>query len=100
MQDPHADFIIADFRHRLHNRFCRPLNIGFQQNGQLADVFIGLRIGHELFQSCRCTESGTFIFGGLSTIFCNFTRLCFGFNHIQNVTRFRCAVQAENFNRC
>ena len=99
MQNAHAHFVIADFFHRLNDGFGRTLNVSFDHDGQFFDVFIRLGLRQKLIQGCCSTCCGAFVFGNLDAVIRNLAGLCFGLHHVQNVTRFGCAVQAQNLNR-
>ena len=94
-----TDFFVADFVHRLADRFGRTLNVSFYNNWQLSHGLVCFGICHQLLKR-RCSTSGrTFVFRRLSTIFRDFTGLRFGFSHVKHVTSFGCAVKTQNLNR-
>ena len=75
------------------------MNVSFDHDGQFFDVFIRLGLRQKLIQGCCSTCCGAFVFGNLDAVIRNLAGLCFGLHHVQNVTRFGCAVQAQNLNR-
>ena len=99
MQHAHAHLVVADLFHRLNDGLGGTLHVGFHQNGQFADILVGLRVRHKLIKRDRSTSCSTFVLGGFLAIFSNFTRLRFSFNNVQNIASFRSTVQTEHLNR-
>ena len=99
MEHPHPHLIIAYFFHRLNNCLGRTLHIGLDQNRQLTEIFIMLSLRHQLLKRGCSPRSSTFVFCRIGAIFRNFAGLCLGVDDIQHISRFGCAIQAQNLDR-
>ena len=99
VQHPYPHLIITYFFHRLDNCLGRPLHIGLDQNRQLTEVFILLSLRHKLLECGSSSRSGTFVFCRIRAIFRNFAGLRLGVDDIQHISRFGCAIQAQNLDR-
>ena len=99
MQDPNPDLVIADFFHRLNDRFGRPLHIRLHQNRQFGDIFICFGFCQKLIQCHTCTGSGLLILGDFGTIIGDLAGFALIRNHMQDITGLWRAVQAENLDR-
>ena len=75
------------------------MHIGFNQYGQFRDILVFFCLGHQLFQSGRCTSGGAFFFGQICAVIRNFASLCFGIHNVKHIPGFGCAIQAKHFDR-
>ena len=76
-----------------------PCTSALTRIGSSADVFVFLRLLHQLFKGGRGTSGGAFVLGGLFAVGSDFARLCFGLGHVQNVTGLGRAVETQNLDR-
>ena len=65
VQHAYADFFVANFFHRLNDRFGRALHVGLDQDRQFRDVLVVLGLGHQLFKCRRGASGSAFFLGGI-----------------------------------